>query len=152
MNLADTIAGCLGLHRLGRPAGLLAALLALPAAWGLHWLGGFPLFAAATTIGALKALWAAPRANTPMIADRVVGQWIALWPLSGGLWAAGVAPYVFPWPGWVGGFLVCQGLTIFCGPIARLARRGPLWDDLAAGGLAAIIMLVSAAISHGWLM
>lgn len=152
MKIADMIAGCLGAHRLGPRAGLFVALLALLAAWGLHWLGGFPLFAAATLIGAAKVLWAAPRASAPMIADRVVGQWLALWPLSGGLWLVAADPVIFPWPGWVGGFLVCQGLTLYCGPIRRLARRGPLWDDLAAGAAAAVIMLASAAIAHGWSM
>lgn len=149
MKISDLIAGALGLHRLGEHAGTFVALLALPLAWGLHWLGGFPLLAAATVIGALKVLWAAPRAETPMIADRIVGQWLALWPLSGGLWAAGAAPAVFPWPGWLAGFLICQAFTLFCGPVRRLAARGPLWDDLAAGALAAILVLVAAAISHG---
>lgn len=87
-----------------------------------------------------------------MIADRVIGQWLALWPLSGGLWAAGVDGSISPWPGWVGGFLICQGLTLFVPPIRSLSRRGSLWDDLAAGVIAALLVLVAAGISHGWLI
>ncbi|MFN3260099.1 MAG: phosphatidylglycerophosphatase A [Pikeienuella sp.] len=151
MSIADRIAGVSGLHRLGEHSGLFAALAALPLAWGLHWLGGFPLVALATGVGALKVLWAAPRAGVPMIADRMIGQLLALWPLSGGLWAAGVDPAIFPWPGWVGGFLACQGFTLFFPPLRRLERFGPLWDDAAAGALAAALVLFAAAISHGWL-
>lgn len=151
MSLADRIAGVSGMHRLGEHAGLFVALLAIPIAWALHWLGGFPLLAAATGIGAAKVFWAAPRAGAPMIADRMIGQWLALWPLSGGLWAAGVDPAIFPWPGWVGGFLACQGFTLFLPPVRRLARFGPLWDDVAAGALAASLVLFAAALSHGWL-
>ncbi|MEX2520631.1 MAG: phosphatidylglycerophosphatase A [Paracoccaceae bacterium] len=152
MKISNLIAGALGLYRLGEHAGLFAALLALPCASVLHYLGGFPLLALATVIGAAKVIWAAPRADVPMIADRMIGQWLALWPLSGGLWVAGVDGAVFPWPGWVGGFLICQGLIIFCGPIRRLSARGPLWDDLAAGALAAILVRAAAALSHGWLI
>ncbi|QIE54468.1 phosphatidylglycerophosphatase A [Pikeienuella piscinae] len=151
MKISNLIAGVLGLYRLGEHAGVFAALLALPLAWGLHWLGGFPLLVAATVVGALKVLWAAPRAETPMIADRMIGQWLALWPLSGGLWVLGAPPAIFPWPGWLAGFLICQAFTIFFGPVRRLARRGPLWDDLAAGAFAAILILVAAAVSHGWI-
>ena len=151
MKVADLIAGSVGMHRLGEHAGLFVALLALPLAWGLHFLGGFPLLAAATLIGAAKVLWAAPRTGLPMIADRMIGQWIALWPLSGGLWAAGVDPAVFPWPGWVGGFLACQGFTLFFPPLRRLERFGPLWNDVAAGALAAALVLFAAALSHGWI-
>ncbi len=38
-----------------------------------------------------------------IVIDEVVGQWIALWPLSLGLGWMGVDPWVFPWPGWVVG-------------------------------------------------
>lgn len=151
MNAANLIAGLGGLHRLGRSAGLYVAIIAIPWAWVLHVIGGFPLLALATIVGAAKVWWATSRADTPMVADRLIGQWLALWPLSGGLWAAGVSPYIFPWPGWVGAFLVCQGLTLFASPLRRLSERGPLWDDVAAGAIAAIVVLISAAISHGWL-
>ena len=151
MTESNSIAGLFGLHRLGEASGLFAALLALPSAWGLHFLGGFPLLALAAIGFAILTIWAAPRASVPVIIDRVAGQWLALWPLSGGLWAMGLPSHVFPWPGWVGGFLICQVLLNFVPPIRRLAKYGPLWDDLAAGAAAAAITLFSAAIAHGWL-
>lgn len=150
MNLSNLIAGVAGLHRLGMAAGLIGAALAIPFAWGAHWLGGFPLVAIGTLIGCAKIGYAASRASVPMIGDRAVGMWLALWPLSGGLWFAGVAPHIFPWPGWVGAFLMFN-LALLVPPVRRLRHRHPLADDLAAGALAALIVLVSAAISHGWL-
>ena len=150
MTLSNLIAGVAGLHRLGAAGGLIVAALAIPFAWGAHWLGGFPLVAIGTLIGCAKIIYAAPRASVPMIGDRAVGMWLALWPLSGGLWFAGVAPHIFPWPGWVGAFLMFT-LALLIPPIRRLHGRHPLADDLTAGALAALIVLVSAAISHGWL-
>lgn len=150
MNVANLIAGFAGLHRLGPAAPWLVAALAIPAAWAMHWIGGFPLLAAATLIGCVKIVYAEPRATVPMIADRFVGQWIALWPLSGGLWHAGVAPHVFPWPGWVGGF-VAFNLLLLAPPIRRLGERHALGDDLAAGAGAAVLTLGAAAIAHGWI-
>lgn len=143
----DLIVGAFGAYRLGDHAGIFLALAALPVAWAGHWLGGFPLLAALTAILAAGIVWARPRAAAPLVSDRIVGQWLALWPLSGGLWAAGAAPHVFPWPGWVGGFLVCQFLLL----IPAVRRLEGLRDDLVSGGGAAAIVLVAAAISHGWL-
>ncbi|MEM7523912.1 MAG: phosphatidylglycerophosphatase A [Pseudomonadota bacterium] len=150
VGIANMISGGLGLHRLGAFAGVAAAALAIPVAWALHWIGGFPLVALAVVIGAAKVLWAAPRAQTPMVADRMVGQLTALSALSGGLWFAGVAPHIFPYPGWIGAFVMFN-LFLHLPPIRRLSALGPLWDDLAAGAAAAGVALVSAAISHGWL-
>lgn len=145
--LADAVASLCGVSRMGEHAGIFVALAALPLAWGLHWLGGFPLLAEVTVAVGLAVLWAARRARAPVVTDRLFGQLLALWPLSGGLWAAGVAPHVWPWPGWVGGFLLCQGLLL-APPIRRL---GVFADDLVSGGIAAVLVLVSAAVAHGWL-
>ncbi len=150
MTIANMIGGLCGLNRL--PAsGILAAALAIPLVWGLHWLGGFPLVVLATVSAGVKTLYAVSRMSGPLISDRMVGQMVALWALSGGLWFAGVAPHLFPYPGWVGAFVMCQGLLWWRPkPIAWLGQRGPLWDDIAAGSTAALVTLISAGISHGW--
>ena len=150
MRLADVIAGGAGLHRLGAAATPAAMALAVGFAWLVHWVGGFPLLAIGTAIGAAKVIWAAPRATVPLIADRLVGMWLALWPLSGGLWFAGAAPHIFPWPGWIGAMLIFA-LARRAPPIRRLGLRHPLADDLTAGAVAASLVLIAAAISHGWL-
>lgn len=149
MKLADLIAGVMGLHRFGLLAPFLAAALTIPFAWAIHWIGGFPFLAIATLIGCAKIAWAAPRASVPMVADRMIGQMIALWALSAGLWFAGVAPHIFPYPGWIGAFVMFN-LLIALPPVRRLAARHVLLDDVAAGALAASVTLLAAGISHGW--
>ena len=85
-----------------------------------------------------------------------IGQWIALFPLSAGLWLMGAPPALFPWPGWVGGFLMFRIFDIWKpGPVGWAdGLRGPagvMLDDVIAGLLAAICVAVAAAISHGLL-
>ena len=147
--LANLIAGVAGLHRLGFAAAFAAAALAIPFAWAIHWIGGFPFLVIATLIGAAKIIWAAPRASVPVIGDRMIGQMIALWALSGGLWFAGVAPHIFPYPGWIGAFVMFN-LLIALPPISRLSARHVILDDVVAGGLASSVTLLAAGISHGW--
>lgn len=151
MTLATIIGSVCGLGRL-KYGGLLAAVCAIPLVWALYWVGGFPLVVIATVSAGAKTIWAAPRMEGHLVSDRLTGQMLALWALSGGLWFAGVAPHIFPYPGWIGAFVMAQGLLWWCpAPIAWAARKGPLWDDVAAGGTAAVITFISAGISHGWL-
>lgn len=148
-----------------RPApGTWGSLAALPLGYGLHWLGGFPLLLLATVLLGLIGYWAtaaelagaADQDPAEIVVDEVVGQWIALFPLSAGLWLMGAPPALFPWPGWVGGFLMFRVFDIWKpGPVGWADRlRGPagvMLDDIVAGLLAAICVAVAAAISHGLL-
>ncbi len=143
--------------------GTVGSLVALPLAYGLHWIGGFPLLLLATVVGFFKGWWATAEYTkrpgvsedpSEVVIDEVIGQWIALLPLSWGLWHAGVDPHVFPWPGWVTAFLFFRIFDISKpGPVGWADRRGDplgvMLDDVIAGFFAAIIVLVSAAISHG---
>ena len=88
--------------------------------------------------------------------DEVVGQWVALMPLSLGLWAAGAPAHLFPWPGWVGGFVLFRLFDIWKpGPVGWADRRkgptGVMLDDVVAGVLAALVVTLLAAVAHGWL-
>ena len=141
--------------------GTWGSLAAIPLAWGLHWLGGFTLIAAATGVLFAAGWWAshvylAGREDDPseVVIDEVVGMLLTLWPLSAGLTMAGAAPDVFPWPGWLGGFLLFRFFDIVKPPPVRWADRpGALWimlDDVVAGVLAGVLMLLAAGISHGW--
>ncbi len=163
--LARAIATAGGIGRLRPAPGTWASAAALPAGWGLHGLGGFPLLAAATLAAALAGLWAVARltAGEPdpdrpeIVIDEVAGQWLALWPLSAGLWHAGAAAWLFPWPGWVGAFLAFRLFDIWK-PwiIGRADRRadalGVMLDDLLAGLAAAAVVAAAAALAHGVLM
>lgn len=150
MTYPNLVAGGFGLHKFGFFGALLAALLAAPVVYLFHGLGGFPLVVTATLVAALEVWRAAGRATTPLVSDRFVGQMVGYWALSAGLWFAGVDPSVFPWPGVVGGFVICQ-LATALPPIAKLGRAQPMLDDLIGGAVASGVVLLGAAIAHGWL-
>ena len=146
-----------------RPApGTWGSAAALPLGWVLHGLGGFPLLAIATLAVAALGWWAAraeeaatgSHDESAIVIDEVAGQWIALWPLSLGLNHAGVDPWLFPWPGWLGAFLAFRLFDIWKpGPIGWADRQpgatGVMLDDLIAGVAAALTVAVAAFIAHG---
>lgn len=139
------IGGMFGLHRLPFSE-WIAAALAVPVTYGLHLVGQFPLVLAFAVGLTGVTFWAHRRVLQGMVLDRFAGQILALTSLSGGLWAAGVAPHIFPYPGWVGAFVICQGLILILDD--RLPEH---WNDTIAGAATAIITLAAAAVSHGWL-
>lgn len=146
-----------------RPApGTWGSAAALPAGFAIHALAGFPGLAVATALVFMAGAWATERmiaegaGDDPpeVVIDEVVGQWIALWPLSLGLWHAGADPFLFPWPGWVGAFVLFRLFDIWKpGPIGWADRRpgvmGVMLDDVIAGLFAAIGVAGGAAIAHG---
>ncbi|TPE53156.1 phosphatidylglycerophosphatase A family protein [Amaricoccus solimangrovi] len=146
-----------------RPApGTWGSLAAVALGYLLHRLGGFPLLGFATLALFLVGFWAVriETADDPakdpgeFVVDEVVGQWIALFPLSAGLWAMGAPPALFPWPGWVGGFLMFRLFDIWKPWLVGRADRlhsplGLMLDDVVAGLFAAVAVAVAAAISHG---
>jgi phosphatidylglycerophosphatase A len=140
-------------------APVLASLLALAAGYLLHRLGGFPLFAAATLLAFAAGLRVARDpglARGSIVIDEVVGQWIALAPLSLGLWLAGAPPQLFPWPGWVSAFLLFRLFDTWKpGPVGWADRRegatGVMLGDAVAGLIAALVVTLMAGVAHGWL-
>jgi phosphatidylglycerophosphatase A len=145
--------------------GTMGSLAALPCAWALHWAGGFPLLLLATVFVFLIGYWATARATAgdgnpdpaEIVIDEVAGQWVALYPLSAGLWFADAAPHVFPWPGWVGALLMFRLFDIWKPwPVSWADQRhgpmGVMLDDILAGVMAAVCVAVAAAVAHGVLM
>ena len=146
------------------PAGTWGSLVALPLGYLLHLLGGPLLLAAAIVVAYAAGQWATrieifeqeDLDPSHIVIDEVVGQWIALMPLSLGLWLGGAPAHLFPWPGWVGGFVFFRLFDIWKpGPVGWADRRkgptGVMLDDVAAGLLAALVVTLLAAIAHGWL-
>jgi phosphatidylglycerophosphatase A len=91
-----------------------------------------------------------------IVIDEVVGMWIALWPLSAGLWLGGADPWVFPWPGWVGAFVMFRLFDVWKpGPVGWADRQpgtmGVMLDDVIAGALAAAVVTLAAGVAHGML-
>jgi phosphatidylglycerophosphatase A len=146
-----------------KPApGTWGTAAALPVGFVLHGLGGFPALAIATAVAFLAGTWATARmtaetgAKDPseIVIDEVVGMWIALWPLSAGLWLGGAEPWVFPWPGWVGAFVLFRLFDIWKpGPVGWADRQpgamGVMLDDVIAGVMAAAVVTLAAGLAHG---
>ena len=153
-----------GVGLLPKAPGTWGSLAALPFTYALHYLGGFPLLALATLAVFALGLWAT-RIETAgsenydpseIVIDEVVGQWLALWALSAGLWFVGQPPHVFPWPGVVGGFILFRLLDISkMWPVSIFDRMttpfGVMMDDVVAGLMASGVTLISAAVAHGWI-
>lgn len=145
-----------------RPApGTWGSLAALPLAFGLHILGGFPLLAIGTVAVFFGGLWATAVMTagsddhdpSEIVIDEVAGQFIAIWAISYPAWAHGI-PITALWPGWVAGFALFRLFDITKpGPIGWADRRGDpmgvMLDDVIAGVFAAIGVLILAGIAHG---
>jgi phosphatidylglycerophosphatase A len=146
-------------------AGTWGSLAALPLGYLIHLIGG-PLLLSVTIIVAYGLGHWATRVETfeqedldpsHIVIDEVVGQWIALLPLSAGLWFAGAPPALFPWPGWVAAFVFFRIFDIWKpGPVGWADRRkgptGVMLDDVFAGALAGLVVTILAGVAHGWLM
>ncbi|MGI9393009.1 MAG: phosphatidylglycerophosphatase A family protein [Boseongicola sp.] len=147
-----------------RPApGTWGSLAALPAAWLLHEMGGpyalviaagliFGLGLRATTVEIQNAEDHDP---SWIVIDEVIGQWIALIPVSIGAYAMGIDALRL-WPGILAAFLLFRLFDVWKPWLvgradARGDALGLMLDDVLAGVFAAIVSLALAAISHGWI-
>ena len=160
MSLSRLIATFFGAGLLSPAPGTWGSLAALPVLWLLHVLGGFWLVAAATLAVAGLGWWATLQETGgaldadpgEIVIDEVVGMWIALWPVSLGAMMQGV-DVLRLWPGWVVGFLAFRLFDIWkVGPVGWAERQGgPLGvmlDDVMAGIMAAVVVVLAAAIAH----
>lgn len=144
-----------------RPApGTWGSAAALPLGWALHVAGGPLLLSGAIILGFFAGLWATRRVTaqtgeadpSEVVVDELVGQWIALLPLSVGAWRAGVEITAL-WPGWIVAFVAFRVFDIWKpGPIGHADRRadalGVMLDDVLAGLFAAGIVILLAAVAH----
>jgi len=88
-----------------------------------------------------------------IVIDEVVGQMIALMPLSYSAWSMGLNITAL-WPGWVAAFLLFRLFDIWKpGPVGWADRRhdptGVMLDDALAGIMAACGVMVLAGLAHG---
>lgn len=150
-----------------RPApGTWASAFAVAVGVGLHGLVGFPGLVVATVAVTLLGFWAVARTGarddpSEFVIDEVAGQWIALLPASAGFWNAGLDPWNFPWPGWLGAFVLFRLFDIWKpGPVGWADRRpgalGIMLDDVIAGVMAGVCLMLAAGLYHGvvapWLL
>jgi phosphatidylglycerophosphatase A len=161
MNAAQIIGTVGGVGYLRPAPGTWGSLVALPMAWVLHTMGGFPLLAVATVAVFVGGLWATSVMTegqddhdpSEIVIDEVAGQFIALWAISYPSWAHGIDITAL-WPGWVAGFILFRLFDITKpGPVGWADRRGDpmgvMLDDVIAGIFAAIGVMVLAGIAHG---
>lgn len=161
MRIAALIATVGGIGYLRPAPGTWGSAAALPLAWLLHVLGGPWLLVIAIIAGFIGGLWATSQVTagqddpdpSEVVIDEVVGQWIALLPLSLGAAHAG-ASITALWPGWVMAFLLFRFFDIAKpGPVGWADRRGDalgvMLDDVIAGVFAAIGVALLAWLSHG---
>jgi phosphatidylglycerophosphatase A len=144
-----------------RPApGTWGSLSALPITWALHQLGGFPAILIALVVITAVGYWAIAEVTrgsenhdpSEVVIDEVAGQMLALVPLSYSAWSMGIDVTAL-WPGWIAAFLLFRLFDITkLGPIGTADRRGDAWgvmlDDLIAGFVAAIGVLLLAGLAH----
>lgn len=164
MSPARALATVAGVGLLRPAPGTWGSAAALPLAWAVHALGGFPALAAAVVAVTLAGWWAVHAAareagatadpdRSEYVIDEVAGQWVALLPVSAGAWMRGLDLLAL-WPGLVAAFVLFRLLDIWKpGPVGRADRMHTPWgvmlDDLLAGLLAAAGVVVLAALAHG---
>ncbi|MEX5728987.1 phosphatidylglycerophosphatase A [Rhodovulum iodosum] len=162
--MSERIATVFGVGRLKPASGTWGSLAALPAFWLLHVIGGFGLVVLATLAVCGLGWWAIDRAagaeadpdRSEYVIDEVAGMWIALWPVSFGAVFA-EANVLALYPGWIAAFLAFRLFDIWKpGPVGWADRRktplGVMLDDVIAGAIAAVVVVVLAAIAHIFLM
>lgn len=144
-----------------RPApGTWGSLAALPVGFLLHLVGG-PILIAVGAVALYVVGVQLTRQETAesddhdpswIVVDEVVGQWIALMPVSIGASHAGISPLAL-WPGVVTAFILFRLFDIWK-PwlVGQTDRRGDavgvMLDDVWAGVFAALGGLALAAIAH----
>jgi len=151
-----------GVGLLPKAPGTWGSLAAIPVAWVIHGLFGFPGLLAATVLAFLTGWWAIKRDTagkenhdpSEIVIDEVVGIWIALLPLSYGMWANDQPAWLFPYPGWITAFIFFRLFDIWKpGPVGWADRQhtplGVILDDVIAGVLASLFVIGGAGIYHG---
>ncbi len=139
--------------------GTWGSIAALPFAYGLHAMGGFPLLLLATALIFFLGWWATSRETIgatnhdpgEIVIDEVVGQWITLLPVSAAL-SSGWAPSAqLPILILVLGFALFRIFDIKKPSIVGTADRmntplGVMLDDVVAGAMAAAALIAILSI------
>jgi len=159
--LARIAATVFGVGYLRPGPGTWGSLAALPLAWALHVLGGFPLLLLATLAVILLGFWAtaemtrgqADEDPSEIVIDEVAGQWVALFAISYPSWAHGIEITAL-WPGWIAAFVLFRLFDIWKPWLVGWADRrggpvGVMLDDVIAGVFAAVGVALLAGLAHG---
>ncbi len=161
MNTAHLIGTVFYVGHLRPAPGTWGSLAALPAAWAIHGVFGFAGFVLAIALLFFAGWWACleitqardDKDPSEIVVDEVVGQWIALLPLSYAAWSMGL-DILRLYPGWIAAFVLFRLFDIWKpGPVGWADRRGDavgiMLDDVIAGLIAAAGVIGLAGFAHG---
>ena len=164
MMMAKLIGTVLGVGYIRPAPGTWGSFVALPWALLVHVIGGFPLLCVGVVAAFGKGWWATNEMTrgsddhdpSEIVIDELVGQWIALLPLSYAAWAHDINILAM-WPGWIAAFVLFRLFDITKPWIIGWADRrgdplGVMLDDVIAGVFAAIGVVILAAVAHGVIM
>ena len=139
---------------LPKAPGTWGSLAALPLAYLLHYIGGFPLFFAATVLVFFLGWWATSKETVgqenhdpgEIVIDEVVGQWITLFPVSLALTCSVIGEICVPFGLVVAAFVLFRLYDIRKPSLVGTADRmntalGVMLDDVAAGLMAAAALI-----------
>ncbi|MEP1612557.1 MAG: phosphatidylglycerophosphatase A [Roseobacter sp.] len=159
--LATLIGTLLGVGFMRPAPGTWGSFVALPLGWLVYVVGGFPLLCLGVVVAFLKGWWATSVMTkdgddhdpSEIVVDELVGQWIALMPLSYAAWSMELNILIM-WPGWLAAFGLFRLFDIWKpGPIGWADQRGDalgvMLDDVIAGIFAAFGVVALAALYHG---
>ena len=160
MKLATMIGTLMGVGYIRPAPGTWGSFVALPWAWLVHIIGGFPLLLIGTIAAFFKGWWATSKMTegsddhdpSEIVIDELVGQWIALMPLSFAAWNSDIPIHVM-WPCWIAAFALFRLFYIWKPWIIGWADKrcdalGVMLDDVIAGVFAAIGVIVMAGVTH----
>lgn len=163
-DLAELIATVARVGYMRPASGTWGSAAAVPLLWALHEVGGFLAVLVGTVVVFVAGLWATQELTrgaedhdpSEIVVDEVVGQWIALWPVSLGAQMMGVESLAL-WPGWIAAFVFFRLFDIWKPLwIGKADRRGDamgvMLDDVIAGVFAAAVVVALAGLSHGVVM
>ncbi|MDE3081184.1 MAG: phosphatidylglycerophosphatase A [Paracoccaceae bacterium] len=164
LSSARMVATLFGVGYAKPASGTWASALAVVLAIFLHGIGGFPMLLVCTLAVTVLGFAVVTRDladrdpgdtdPSEIVIDEVAGQWIAMCAPSAGFWFAGLDSWTFPWPGYVTAFLAFRLFDIWK-PwfVGRADRRGDaagvMLDDIYAGLMAAVVVIVAAGVYHG---
>jgi len=148
-----------------RPApGTWGSLAALPVAYLIIMFTGWIGLLVGAIVAYVLGIWATATycAETDnhdpseIVIDEVAGQCVALLPVAYGVQMMGVSIQTL-WPGWVAAFVLFRLFDITKpGPVGWADRRkdatGVMLDDIIAGVMAAIGVVILASLYHGFFM
>ncbi len=160
-SIARMIAVFFGAGLLKPAPGTWGSATAVLTGWALHEIGGTFLLSIGVVVSFFVGWWATAVATrgqdnhdpSEIVIDEVAGQWLALLPVSIGAMHSGHGMLAL-WPGMVTAFIAFRIFDILKpGPVGWADRRsdafGVMLDDVIAGVMAALVVLLGAWISHG---